>query len=320
VAVATTAALRAGVFPNHLQEVKYMKSFTKLMTIPLILIFLISVVAATTSAQAQGACGTTYSVQTGDSLASIAQTCGVSYGSLLAANPQIKDPSLILPGQILNIPQVIIPNTGSTSTGSRNLQISPQEGPAGTVVTISGTNFPAYTNLTVGSGIVSAEPSNTLSVITDANGSFKVDLGIPRSALPLQNWIVFARQGSGNGKITVQVPFQVTSPNPTGEYVVQAGDTLSEIAAKYNTTLNALLLANPQITDPSLIYPGETIQIPGPVIVIPNTGAKVYLVQPGDYLSEIAQRYNTSVNTLLQLNPDITNPNLIYPGQQILLP
>lgn len=299
-----------------------MRSFTKLMTIPLILIFLIVVVAGTTSVQAQSSCGTPYIVQTSDSLTSIAQACGVSYGSLLDANPHINNPSMILPGQIINIPQVIIPNTGSTSTGSRSLQISPKKGPAGTVVTISGVNFPTDTNLTVGVGIVSAEPSNTFSVITDADGSFKVDLSIPDGALPLQNWVVFARQGSGNGKITVQVPFQVTSPNPTptNAYVVQAGDTLSEIATKYNTTLNALLLANPQIPDPSLIYPGQTIQIPGPVIIIPNTGAKVYLVQPGDSLSEIAQRYNSSVNTLLKLNPDITNPNIIYPGQQILLP
>ena len=42
-----------------------------------------------------------------------------------------------------------------------------------------------------------------------------------------------------------------------------------------------------------------------------------YTVQPGDSLSVIADRYNTSVVKLLLLNPKITNPHLIYPGDVI---
>jgi peptidoglycan DL-endopeptidase CwlS len=294
-----------------------MKSFTKLMTIPLILVFLISVVALTTNVRAQSVCGSTYTVQVDDSLSSIAQYCGVSYSSLLAANPRISNPNLIVPGQIIYIPQVIIPNTGSEQ---RSLQISPRQGAASTLVDISGTGFMPDTSLTVGVGIVSTEPSATRTVSTDVNGSFNVRMRIPDSALPIQNWIVFARQGSGTDRITLQVPFQVTSPSTAGQYVVQAGDTLGEIANRFGTTLNALLLANPQISDPSLIYPGQTIRIPGPTIIIPNTGARVYIVQPDDYLSAIAQQYNTTVGALLDANPDITNPDLIYPGQQIILP
>jgi LysM repeat protein len=37
-------------------------------------------------------------------------------------------------------------------------------------------------------------------------------------------------------------------------------------------------------------------------------------------LSGIAQHYNTTVAELLKLNPSITNPNLIYPGQKITVP
>ena len=49
----------------------------------------------------------------------------------------------------------------------------------------------------------------------------------------------------------------------TAEYTVQSGDTLSEIAAKNNTTVAALMKANPGITDPNLIYAGSTLSIPG---------------------------------------------------------
>ncbi|MBO8126909.1 MAG: LysM peptidoglycan-binding domain-containing protein, partial [Firmicutes bacterium] len=86
-------------------------------------------------------------------------------------------------------------------------------------------------------------------------------------------------------------------------------------------TLNALIAANPQITDPNRIFPGQQICIPGPVqpptCMPPNF---IYIVQPGDTLFSIAQRFGTTVQAILALNPQITDPNLIFPGQQICIP
>ena len=45
-----------------------------------------------------------------------------------------------------------------------------------------------------------------------------------------------------------------------------------------------------------------------------------YTIQKGDCLSVIAQRYHTTVEVLMQLNPEIKNPNLIYAGHTILVP
>jgi lysozyme len=45
--------------------------------------------------------------------------------------------------------------------------------------------------------------------------------------------------------------------------------------------------------------------------------AKIYTVVSGDTLSGIATRHGTSLASILKLNPDIKNPNLIYPGQKI---
>ncbi len=47
-------------------------------------------------------------------------------------------------------------------------------------------------------------------------------------------------------------------------YTVVAGDTMYQIAGKMGVPLDALISANPQITNPSLIYPGQIINIPTP--------------------------------------------------------
>lgn len=50
--------------------------------------------------------------------------------------------------------------------------------------------------------------------------------------------------------------------NDTSTYQLQDGDTLSQIAADNGTTVEALLAANPQITDPNAIRAGDTLVIP----------------------------------------------------------
>lgn len=58
---------------------------------------------AANAAQSSGG-GNTYSVVRGDCLWKIAQAHGVSLSALIAANPQIKNPDLIYPGDQINIP------------------------------------------------------------------------------------------------------------------------------------------------------------------------------------------------------------------------
>lgn len=45
-------------------------------------------------------------------------------------------------------------------------------------------------------------------------------------------------------------------------YTVVSGDSMWKIAVKYETGLSELIAANPQITNPALIYPGQKITIP----------------------------------------------------------
>ena len=56
--------------------------------------------------------------------------------------------------------------------------------------------------------------------------------------------------------------------------------------------------------------------------LLPVTGAcsNPYIVQDGDYLSRVAEICDTSIAAIRAANPEISNANLIYPGQQILIP
>ena len=55
----------------------------------------------------------------------------------------------------------------------------------------------------------------------------------------------------------------VSAPASTAStYKIASDDTLSGIASKYGTTISALMAANPSITNPNLIYAGNTLNIP----------------------------------------------------------
>lgn len=89
-------------------------------------------------------------------------------------------------------------------------------------------------------------------------------------------------------------------------YIVKKGDTLSEIALNYHTTVDELVRLN-NIKNPNLIRVGQKILLP--------TMSK-YVVQKGDTLSKIAKKYNTTWQDIYEKNKDIIkNPNKIYPGQ-----
>ena len=44
-------------------------------------------------------------------------------------------------------------------------------------------------------------------------------------------------------------------------YKIVPGDNLHDIAAKYGTTVYKLLILNPQIENPNLIYAGDTLRL-----------------------------------------------------------
>jgi len=68
-----------------------------------------------------------------------------------------------------------------------------------------------------------------------------------------------------------------------GAYVVRPGDTLGSIAARYGVSLGALLAANPQIRNPSLIFAGQRINLPGVFSGAPSNYYQPNYYQPNYY-------------------------------------
>ena len=112
-------------------------------------------------------------------------------------------------------------------------------------------------------------------------------------------------------------------PGCAQTYVVQRGDTLSAIAARYGTTAWALAAIN-GIANVNRIYAGQrlcvsTVTPPGPLPPPPPGPGSYYTVRWGDTLSGIAARTGWSAAYLAQVN-HLTNPNFIFAGQKLMIP
>lgn len=100
---------------------------------------------------------------------------------------------------------------------------------------------------------------------------------------------------------------------------MQRGNTLSQIALQYGTTVSELASIN-NISNPNLIFVGEVLRIITNSNIrgneIRGTGKIIYTVQRGNTLSQIAQKYGVTVEQIVSLN-NIANPNLIFPGEKL---
>ena len=118
----------------------------------------------------------------------------------------------------------------------------------------------------------------------------------------------------------VEKPTNPTSPSNTISIIIQRGDTLSQIAKDYQTTVGELIRLN-NIVNPNLIYAGERLMIPQNQSTSEQQygSEMIYIVKKGDTLSKIASQYHTSVVAIAQYN-GIRNANRIYIGQRIRIP
>jgi hypothetical protein len=141
------------------------------------------------------------------------------------------------------------------------------------------------------------------------------------------------------GQVLIRVPTHTPTPTPTPTpttpaptpsppavpstepeapvqdvYTVQPGDSLADIAALYSTTVEELLQLN-DVLDPNLLYTGQAIVVPA----APAPPSGQHVVEEGETLAAIAERYGTTVEELLRLN-DITDPDSVPVGQRLVVP
>jgi LysM repeat protein/N-acetylmuramoyl-L-alanine amidase len=114
------------------------------------------------------------------------------------------------------------------------------------------------------------------------------------------------------GKVLVieETPVETTAEGEQFEYVVQKGDTLSEIAHKYNVSPNLIRQLNHLKGDQ--IYPGDTLQLQPS-----SLEEAAHIVQTGETLSTIALKYRIHVADLMEINA--LTSSRIQVGQKLRL-
>jgi len=137
--------------------------------------------------------------------------------------------------------------------------------------------------------------------------------------------------GSANNLVNMNLLYvgqRLTIPGSTSPaaqsntyYVVDPGDTLSAIAARYGTTTQGLVDAN-GLASANLIYVGQRLLIPGggstPALPSSPSTTGYYTVQAGDTVSSIAVRHGVTGWAIVQSN-HLANPNFIYVGQRLVI-
>ncbi|HZU77255.1 MAG TPA: LysM peptidoglycan-binding domain-containing protein, partial [Dehalococcoidia bacterium] len=97
------------------------------------------------------------------------------------------------------------------------------------------------------------------------------------------------------------------------DHVVQPGDTVSTIAARYGISVDTVVWNNPLITDPNQLFVGQTLRIPA-------TNGVLYDVHLGDTLQDIADQHGVDPKAVLSLAANgLADASQIREGQTILI-
>lgn len=150
------------------------------------------------------------------------------------------------------------------------------------------------------------------------------------------------RSDDGQDLISTEDLTTSYNPPPAGDdnqpsveydtYIVQPGDILSRVAAKFDTRTSTLVELN-NLPNADVIYVGQKLKVPvgshisgGGLTTTSNTSSRnetvqkgdVYVIQPGDTLSEIAVRAGVSIDDLRQVNN--INGDMIRAGDKLNIP
>ena len=106
-------------------------------------------------------------------------------------------------------------------------------------------------------------------------------------------------------------------PAPSGQYVVQPGDTLSGIAAQAGVDAASVIAWN-NLANPDDVQVGQVLRLSAPAAPA-AAPAGSYVVQPGDTLLGIAQQLGVTSDRLAAAN-NLSDPNDIVVGQTLAVP
>lgn len=180
-----------------------------------------------------------------------------------------------------------------------------------------------------------------LSALLSANSLTEASIIQPGQILTIPNC-----ENDGSTETTDDGDEEVVEVEPATivlddcDYEITAGDTLFSISLEYDVSLAALLAEN-DLTEASIIQPGQLLTIPNcedgdeasestdtttdettvdtETVETIEPEQTMHTVASNDTLITIARVYGVTVNSILQANT-IPDPNNLTPGQQLLIP
>ncbi len=257
-----------------------------------------------------------YLITPGDSLSLIAEQHGISQGVILALNPQLESPDRLFSGRQIDLPDnatylpalTRISHTvaaGETLTAIASLHQIP-------IPALLALNPEINPNLLwIGTELLVRDDSAQ----TIVDPSVSVDLSEPEPETVVLTSVAI---GPSIGGLPVQ------------PYRVKSGDTFTQIAQIFGTTIETLLVFNPSIRphqlfidatlwvprEPGSLEPTRARRSPDVLVELPTIP---YIVIAGDSATEIARRSDLTLEQLGQLNEGV-DLSLIFVGQILLIP
>jgi LysM repeat protein len=258
----------------------------------IVLLLLVGGIAAQPALAQSGGSPQVYVVSWGDTVASIASRYGVSMSSIIEAN-ELSEPNRIFAGQRLVIPGIEsaspVASDGShtVASGENLFRISllydvsvealmsanglsnPDQIRAGQQLVVPNGNTPAVVNPPE-SGDTPTAQSNGDYIVQPGDTIYGISqkFGVSATALADANNLINPAAIYAGQRL--QIPGAATastagySPAEAATaHVVQAGETLTSIATRYGTTSWVLAQVN-NLSNPSLLFSGQTLTIPAP--------------------------------------------------------
>lgn len=271
----------------------------------------------------------TYTVQRGDSLWSIAKRFNVGVNEIKAANNLASN--LISIGQKLVIP-------GVAPSDQTNVTYVVQKGDSlWSIANANNTTVDEIANLndlstnTIYTGQILQIPNAGTSGVTtpDTNSVYVVKKGDTLYSISLKYnttpSTIMNKNNLTSGTLSVGqtliIPGDIestgedTNNSYTNTYVVQRGDSLYSISRSYGVSVNELKTANNLTSD--LLTIGQVLTIPTSSTDTNNT-SNLYVVQKGDSLWSIANKYGVSINSIRMINN--LNSDILTIGQTLIIP
>ncbi|GIP31385.1 LysM peptidoglycan-binding domain-containing protein [Paenibacillus sp. J2TS4] len=106
-------------------------------------------------------------------------------------------------------------------------------------------------------------------------------------------------------------------------HIVKKGESLYQLSKKYHVDLDKLIEFNPQIADPDKIDVGMKVKIPSTSIPVEQPASDIahkHIVQQGDTLWKLSQKWGIPLKAMIDANPQLKNPSILMTGQLVYIP